>query len=64
MKLTITTAVFQEMLNRAIKGAGLNKLLPLTSLIAIKVKDKVLTLITTDGSNTLYISNEIKIDII
>ena len=55
MKLSIKTVVLQEMLSRAVKGAGQNKLIPITSLMAIQVKDNQLTLITTDASNTLYI---------
>lgn len=55
MKLSIKTVVLQEMVSRAIKGAGQNKLIPLTSLMAIQLKDQQLTLITTDASNTLYI---------
>lgn len=58
MKLSIKTVVLQEMVSRAIKGAGQNKLIPLTSLIAIQLKKKRLTLITTDASNTLYIMQD------
>ena len=55
MKLSIKTVVLQEMVSRAIKGAGQNKLIPITSLMAIQLKQNQLTLITTDASNTLYI---------
>lgn len=58
MKLSIKTVVLQEMVSRAIKGAGNNKLIPLTSLMAIQLKDHQLTLITTDASNTLYIMHD------
>ena len=58
--LSIKTAVLQEMVNRAIKGAGQNKLIPITSLMAIQLKDKQLTLITTDASNTLYITHKLE----
>ena len=51
MKLTIGTARLQALLNKAVKGAGSNKLIPMTSLIAIKLKDEVLTLTTTDATN-------------
>lgn len=61
MKLSIKTAVLQEMVSRSIKGAGLNKLIPLTSLMSISVKDKQLKLITTDASNTLYIQRGIDV---
>lgn len=55
MKLTIGTEKMKEMVSRAIKGAGNNKLIPITSLMAIEVKDNKLTLITTDATNYLYI---------
>lgn len=54
-KLSIKTVVLQEMVSRAIKGAGQNKLIAITSLMAIQLKDKQLKLITTDASNTLYV---------
>ena len=55
MKLTMGTEKLKEMVSRAIKGVGNNKLIPLTSLMAIEVKDDKLTLITTDATNYLYI---------
>lgn len=55
MKLSIKTVVFQEMMSKAIKGASQNKLIPLTSLMAIQLKDGKLSIITTDASNYLYI---------
>lgn len=58
MKFSIKTVVFKEMVSRAIKGASCDKLMPLTSLMAIQLKDKKLTLITTDATNTLYIMQE------
>ena len=58
MKLTIGTEQLKEMVARAVKGVGNNKLIPLTSLIAIEVKDNVLTLITTDATNYLYIKQD------
>lgn len=58
MKLQIKTTKLQEMLARAIKGASNNKLIPLTSLIAISLKDGELTLITTDATNYLYVRDD------
>ena len=55
MKLTIRTEKLKDMVSRAVKGVGNNKLIPLTSLMAIEVKDNKLTLITTDATNYLYI---------
>lgn len=55
MKLTLKTEKLKEMVSRAVKGVGNNKLIPLTSLMAIEVKDNTLTLITTDATNYLYV---------
>ena len=58
MKLTIKTVKLKEMVAKAVKGVGNNKLIPLTSLMAIELKDATLTLITTDATNYLYISED------
>lgn len=55
MKLTLKTEKLKEMVSRAVKGVGNNKLIPITSLMAVEVKDNRLTLITTDATNYLYI---------
>jgi DNA polymerase III sliding clamp (beta) subunit (PCNA family) len=55
MKLTIKTTLLQEMLTRALKGSSNNKLIPLTGLMAIQLKDNELTVVTTDATNYLYI---------
>ena len=54
MKLTILTKTLQTMVTKVSKGAGNNKLLPITSMLDINVKDKLLTLTTTDMNN--YVS--------
>ena len=61
MKLTIKTLKFKDMVLRAAKGASENKLLPITSMIAIELHDHMLTLTTTDTSNTLIIRED-KVD--
>lgn len=58
MKLTLSTNKLKEMVARSVKGAGNNKLLPITSLMAIELKNGTLTLITTDATNYLYIKEE------
>lgn len=58
MKLSIKTDKLKEMVSRSIKGVGNNKLIPLTGLIAIELKDSKLTLITTDAINYLYIMED------
>lgn len=58
MKLKMKTVKLQDMVSRASKGASNNKLIPITSLMAIQLKDNVLTLITTDATNYLYIEEQ------
>ena len=56
MKLTLNTVKLQDMVSRAVKGASNNKLIPITSLMAIELKaDHTLTLTTTNATNYLYI---------
>lgn len=45
----------KEAVNKAIKGAGFNNLIPITSMIGIKLSDGKLRLLTTDMTNTLCI---------
>lgn len=54
-KMTIPTAKFQDMVARASKGASENKLIALTSMICIELKENVLTLTTTDTANYLKV---------
>lgn len=56
--ITLRTEKLKEMVSKAIKGVGNNKLIPLTSLMALELKDTVLTLITTDATNYLYIMED------
>lgn len=58
MKLTISTTRLQALLNKAVKGAGNNKLIPMTSLIAIKLHEGILTLTTTDATNYLCLTEK------
>ena len=58
MKFTSRTTVFQEMVSKSIKGASCDKLLPITSLMAIQLKKNQLRLITTDASNYLYVMQD------
>jgi DNA polymerase III sliding clamp (beta) subunit (PCNA family) len=55
MKLTIKTDKLKEMVTKSIKGASNNKMIPRTSLLVISLKDNVLTLMTTDSTNYLYV---------
>jgi DNA polymerase III sliding clamp (beta) subunit (PCNA family) len=56
MKLTMTTSLLQTMVARSMKGASNNKMIPITSLMAIELKDHKFTLTTSDATNYLYIS--------
>lgn len=54
--MKIKTSILQEMITKAIKGASNNKNLPITNLIGIDLFGDRITLTTTDGNNTLYLS--------
>lgn len=58
MQLKIQTEKFKEMVRKAVKGAGNRKTIPITSLIAVELKEHVLTLTTTDGNNYLYVTEK------
>lgn len=55
MKFTLTTTVLQDMMSKATKGASCDDQRPLTGLIAIELKDNVLTMITSSATNYLYV---------
>ena len=58
MKLVINTTELKEMVSKAEKGAGNNKLLPITCLMGINCSDK-LTFTTTDGTNYLCVTKRL-----
>ena len=58
--MEISTVKLQEMVLKAMKGVGNNKLLPVTSLINIRIDAGDLVLVTTDGVNYLYIQDSIE----
>ena len=60
--LKIKTTKLQEMLARAVQGASENKLIPLTNLLALELKDSKLTITTTDKVNYLYVTEEVSGD--
>lgn len=53
--IELRTDKLKEMVSRAVKGASFKSILPLTSMMAIELKDHKLTLKTTDYTNYLYI---------
>ena len=62
INMKISTNLLQDMVSKAIKGAGNNKLIPITSLIGIEILEGKLILKTTDGSNHLYITEKLEGD--
>lgn len=62
MNIKLKTTELQSMVNKSIKCVSNNKLIPLTSLMSIKVQDNCLTLTTTDATNYFYVSSTSKID--
>lgn len=56
MKLTINTAKLQEMVSKAVRGASNNKLLPITGMLGINLKNGELIISTTDATNYLMIA--------
>lgn len=56
MELKIKTAVLQDLVNKSIKGAGKDKVMPITELMGVEVSGQNLYLTTTlDGNNVLTV---------
>lgn len=53
--MKVATNRMKEAVNKAIKGAGFNNLIPITGMIGIKLSDGKLRLLTTDMTNTLCV---------
>lgn len=53
--MKVVTSRMKEAVNKAIKGAGFNNLIPITGMIGIKLSEGKLRLLTTDMTNTLCI---------
>ena len=60
--MQIRTLKLQEMISKAVKGVGNNKLRPLTEMLAIKLESGVLTVTSTDMDNYLNVTAEIEGD--
>ena len=56
--LVLNTAMLKEMVGKSFKGAGMNRLLPITQMMCIRLKDNVLELITTDSTNYFYVRQD------
>lgn len=53
--MKVVTSRMKQAVNKATKGAGFNNLIPITSMLGIKLSDGKLRLLTTDMTNTLCI---------
>lgn len=62
MELNIKTSELQDMVGKVIKCSSNNKLIPLTSLMNIKVDSNILTIATTDATNYFYSRKADKVD--
>lgn len=62
MELKIKTTTLQDMVGKSAKCVSNNKLIPITSLINIKVKSNVFTLTTTDATHYFYVKSDEKFD--
>ena len=58
--MKIKTEVLNNLVNLAYKGAGNNKLIPITQMIGIKVNGSQLVLCATDSFNYLYVTQEVE----
>lgn len=54
-KMKIGVARFQDMVARAAKGASENKLLPITSMMELRLEKNVFSITSTDTANTLKV---------
>lgn len=60
--MKIQSVLLKERVSKAVKGAGNNKLIPITELLGIRFKDGILTLETTDATNYLYVQMHVDAD--
>lgn len=58
----VNTEELQEMVGKAICCSSNNKILPITSLMSLKVSNNIFTLTTTDAANYFYVSYKEKVD--
>ena len=60
MKAKIKTETLKDLMAKAVKGAGNNKLIPITNLMELKMYEKTLQITTTDMVNFLYVKGELE----
>lgn len=59
MKAKIKTEVLKDLMSKATKGAGNNKLIPITSLMELKTENNKLQITTTDMVHFLYVTDKL-----
>lgn len=57
--LEIKTTVLQDMVNKAVRGASNNKLVPLTSYMRLRATQNIFSLLTTDGMDYLEVMTDL-----
>lgn len=62
MKLKIKTTLLQELVAKALKGMGNNKMVPITTFLGMELKNNQLVLHTMDGTNYLDVVSSTKIE--
>lgn len=64
MNITINTQALKIAVTKAVKGAGMNRLLPITNMLALvgDVDAKKLLVVTTDGTNTLVVKADCEVE--
>lgn len=62
MEVKIKTSTLQEMVGKAIKCVSNNKLIPLTSLMSVKVESNYFMVSTTNGTIYFYATSPDKVD--
>lgn len=62
MQFTIKTLTLQQMVDKVSCCVSNNKLIPLTSLLSIKVENNTLVITTTDATNYFYVKSVDKVD--
>ena len=56
MKIQIKTVIFKDVINKVIKASTNNKMIPLTGLISISVKNGILNAVASDAVNYFEVS--------
>lgn len=57
MECRIETNLLKKMVSKAVKGAGMNKMLPITNMMLLKGDSTGFYIVTTDGLNTFSVKN-------